>query len=296
MLRKEEWASAYGSIGSITQSQLTNIPIDILEPWTSSDGKAQPFRAYSEAKLSELSENIKRNGVIEPICVRPLPSGSYQIIAGHNRVKASQMAGLTTIPALVQQMSDEEAALRMVDSNLQHREQLLPSEKAYAYLERMKALKALQGQDAPRGKSRDLLATEAKESATQIQRYIRLTNLEQYLLDQVDNGKLALRAGVSLSYLSADNQSLLIALIEDKRCKLPSAAQAEKLHDMENANLEEFDEESVLSVLCPPKKKKTPPKFSMDRITSLFPENASGEQIEAEIYAALIAYRNSSAN
>ena len=288
MLRKDEWASAYGSIGTIS-TQLLNIPLDILEPWQTSDGQPQPFRPYTEAKLKELADNIKKHGVIEPICVRPLPSGRYQIIAGHNRVNASRLAGLTAVPALVQQMTDEEAALRMVDSNLQHREQLLPSEKAYAYRERMNALKQIQRNSAM-GKTRDLVAAESKESATQIQRYIRLTFLHTVLLDQVDAGKLALRAGVSISYLPMDVQLLLISLIQNKQCKLPSISQAEKLHDMVTADLTDIDEDAILSILSPAKK-PTAPKISMDRISSFFPADTTAEQMETEICAALKAYR-----
>ena len=285
MLRNDEWASAYGSIGTIS-TQLSNIPLDILDPWTTADGQPQPFRPYSEEKLAELAENIKKNGVIEPICVRPLPTGRYQIVAGHNRVNASRLAGLTAVPALVQQMTDDEAALRMVDSNLQHREQLLPSEKAYAYRERMNALKRIQ-RNNPVGKSRDLLAAEAQESATQIQRYIRLTYLAQFLLAQIDSGKLAIQAGVYLSYLSTADQDLLVSLIDQKQCKLPSIKQAKNL-----ATSDLLDMETMLRILCPQKNaKKKEYTVPMTRISTLFPDDATGEQMETEIYNALIAYR-----
>lgn len=294
-LRSAEWEAAYGSLGAVT-AQLTNIPLDILDPWTGTDGQSQPFHEYPESKLLELAENIEKNGVIEPICVRPMPTGRYQIVAGHNRVAASRLVGLATVPALVQQMSDEEAALRMVDSNLQHREQLLPSEKAYAYLERMNALKRIQRSGgAPVGKSRTLLAAETKESATQIQRYIRLTHLCKYLLDQVDAGRLALRAAVSLSYLITSDQAMLISMIEAKQCKMPSIKQCAKLQSLAMSDM--LDDESMLSVLCPTKVPKKPTvKLPMDRIYSFFSNDTTVDQMEAEIYNALAFYRKNRGN
>lgn len=295
--RGAEWEAAYGSIGDVTTAQLTNIPLDILDPWTGADGQSQPFHEYPESKLLELAENIEKNGVIEPICVRPLPTGRYQIVAGHNRVAASRLVGLATVPALVQQMSDEEAAVRMVDSNLQHREQLLPSEKAWAYRERMDALKQLR-LDTDRkgtGKSRDLVAEETKESATQIQRYIRLTYLNKYLLDQVDAGKLALRAAVSISYLIPAEQAMLVSLLESRLCKMPSIKQCDELQRLSIADM--LDEESMLSVLCPTKEPKKPTiKLPMDRISSFFSKDTTVDQMEAEIYDALAFYRRSRGN
>lgn len=288
--RSAEWETAYGSIGAVTTAQLTNIPLHILDPWTGADGQSQPFREYPESKLLELAENIEKNGVIEPICVRPLPTGRYQIIAGHNRVAASRLVGLTKIPALIQQMTDAEAAVRMVDSNLQHREQLLPSEKAWAYRERMEALKQLNTDRKGTGKSRDLVAEETNESTTQIQRYIRLSYLQNDLLNRVDAGSLSLRAGVEISYLAQQEQNYLILLLEDKRCKVPSMSQATSLHRLSSAG--QLDQESMLAILCPQKPPKPAAiKLPAERISALFPDNITIDQMEAEIYEALLAYR-----
>lgn len=135
-----EWADTYGSLGMVAPMQLTQLPLGILDPWQDKGGGSQPFKPYPPDKLQELAENIRKNGVIEAICVRLTGTGRFQIIAGHNRVAAAKLAGLTTIPAVVRQMDDNEAALRMVDSNLQHRETLLPSEKAFAYKIRLDAV------------------------------------------------------------------------------------------------------------------------------------------------------------
>lgn len=292
-----EWSDTYGSLGTAPLAQLTQLPLHILDPWHSEDGSLQPFKPYPQAKLEELAENIKKNGVIEPICVRPIPNSRFQIIAGHNRVEASRLAGLATIPALVQQLDDAQAAILMVDSNLQHREILLPSEKAFAYKLRLESMNR-QGKrhdltSGPMGQklSRDILADESGESARQIQRYIRLTELIQPLLDLVDTEKLAFRAGVELSYLEEESQNLLLQVMEDHSCKAPSMAQAEQLRTA--AAHGKLTEELILSILVKPRKQKPATiKLPAARLLSFFPPDTSPEQMEAEICEALLAYRN----
>lgn len=291
-----EWAETYGSLGAAAPAQLTRLPLAILDPWEGDAGEPQPFRPYPKAKLEELAENIRKNGVIEPICVRPMPNGRFQIIAGHNRVEASKLAGLTTIPALVQQLDDAQASILMVDSNLQHRDVLLPSEKAFAYRLRLESLKR-QGKrpdvtSGPLGQklSRDEIAEESGESSRQIQRYIRLTELIRPLLDMVDDGKLAFRAGVELSYLEHSDQRLLLEVMQGWKCKAPSMAQASQLR--EEAAQGELTAEKILAVMVKPAKLKTASvKLPAGRISGFFPPNTSPEQMEAEIYEALLAYR-----
>ena len=145
MTRHEEWAAAYGDFGQQPQAQLTQLPLDILDAWQGANGEHQPFRLYSEEKLNELAESIRQHGVIEPICVRLKPDSRFEIVAGHNRVAAARIAGLRTVPANVQTLDDTQAALMLVDSNLQQRDVLLPSEKAFAYKLRLDCLKR-QGQ------------------------------------------------------------------------------------------------------------------------------------------------------
>ena len=118
--RAEEWAAAYGDLGREPQTRLMQLPLTILDPWQSADGERQPFKAYTDAKLQELTESIKMHGVIEAICVRPKADGRMEIIAGHNRVAAARLAGLAAVPAIVQQLDDAQAAIMLVDSNLQH--------------------------------------------------------------------------------------------------------------------------------------------------------------------------------
>ncbi len=292
--RQDEWQNAYGSISASTTA-LTQIPLTVLIPWTNAAGQPQPFRPYTEDKLQELADNISKNGIIEPICVRPMPDGTYQIVAGHNRVAAARMAGLTTVPALVQEMSDEEAAVRMVDSNLQHREDLLPSEKAFAYKTRLDALNR-QGQRPdstlpPLGakfRSSDELAAEVGEGREQIRRYIRLTYLDSMLLDMVDNKKLALRAAVELSYLSQDEQRNLLDTMAHLVLKAPSMKQAAALRSASQEG--ELDSDRIFEILTATEKKKEA-KLPTNRIRSFFPSGTSIEDMENTILKALAAYQ-----
>lgn len=299
-MRENEWNDAYGDLGLAPQSQMTQLPLHILVPWQDSDGKQQPFKPYSDEKLLELAESIEKRGVIEPICVRPLPDGQMQILAGHNRVAAAKLAGLTTIPAQIRMLDDNAAQLLMVESNLQHREKLLVSEKAFAYKLRMDALKC-QGKRtdltcAPlehklnrAGKTRDMIAEEGGESREQVRRYIRLTELVEPMLDLADAENLSLRAAVELSYLTKDQQKLLLKVMADVNCKAPSMAQAAKLRKISQQGL--WDEAAIYDVFVKTKKSVPVLKITSERISSFFPPNTKPEIMEAEIYEALLAYR-----
>lgn len=295
-----EWAETYGNIGVAPQTQLTRLPLHILDPWKGADGRLQPFRPYTRAKLEELAENIRKNGVIEPICVRPMPSGRFQIIAGHNRVEAAKLAGLPAVPALVQQLDDARAAILMVDSNLQHRETLLPSEKAFAYKLRLESMNR-QGQRTDltsaqiepklgNGRSNEQLAAEAGESRAQIQRYIRLTYLITPLLDMVDGGKPGFAAAVDLSFLAETEQELLLQVMNEEN-KVPNGAQAKAIRSASAAG-QLTDADAIRAILAPISAPKPAVlKIPADRLQAFFPPNTSAEDIEQEIYEALLAYR-----
>ena len=252
--RAEEWAAAYGDLGREPQTRLMQLPLTILDPWQSADGERQPFKAYTDAKLQELTESIKQHGVIEAICVRPKADGRMEIIAGHNRVTAARLVGLATVPAIVQQLDDAQAAIMLVDSNLQHRETLLPSEKAFAYKLRLESMKR-QGQrtDLTCGqivhKSRDGVSDE--ESGRQVQRYIRLTYLVSALLDMVDNGKPGFAAAVDLSFLGQDEQIALLEVMEQEHIKAPNGAQAKALRKASADSTTGLTAEDILQVLRP---------------------------------------------
>ncbi|MBQ9166925.1 MAG: ParB/RepB/Spo0J family partition protein [Oscillospiraceae bacterium] len=327
---ENEWAATYGNLGMVAPVRLMQLPLHVLDPWEDVTGEAQPFQPYTPAMLEDLAENISRNGIIQPINVRPRPSNRFQIIAGHNRVAAAKIAGLTTVPALVQELDDDQAAIQMIDSNLKTRPHILPSERAKAYKDRMDHIQKQRAKGGPmvhplsndefdsfhdhnseggpmvhpaeKGKSRDIISEETGTNARQIQRYLRLNELHPDLLKMVDNGALdkeqqdknipamALRAGVELSYIPMEQQELLLAVMVEYGCKAPSMAQAGQLRSLAAAQV--LDVEVICSVMVKTKAPKADVlKLPAGRISSLFPPNTLPEQMEAEIYAALIEYR-----
>lgn len=256
--RAEEWAAAYGDLGREPQTRLMQLPLTILDPWQSADGERQPFKAYTDAKLQELAESIKKHGVIEAICVRPKADGRMEIIAGHNRVAAARLAGLATVPAIVQQLDDAQAAIMLVDSNLQHRETLLPSEKAFAYKLRLESMKRqghrtdlTSGQIVRKLECTDQIGKDDSESGRQIRRYIRLTYLIPALLDMVDNGKPGFAAAVDLSFLGQDEQTALLEVMEQEHIKAPNGAQAKALRKASADRTAALTAEDILQVLRP---------------------------------------------
>lgn len=215
-----------------TQERVQSLPLDKLEPFPN-----HPFKVIDDDKMLETVESIKKRGVLVPILVRPKNDGNFEIVSGHRRHHASQLAGLTEIPAIVREMDDDTAILLMVDSNLQ-REELLPSEKAFAYKMKLDAMKR-QGQRTDLTcariahkfdgmKSRDILAEEVGESKDQVRRYIRLTYLVPDLLDRVDNKTMAFNAAVEVSYLTEPEQLMLCDAIEREECT-PNLSQAKRL-------------------------------------------------------------------
>lgn len=256
--RAEEWAAAYGDLGREPQTRLMQLPLTILDPWQGSDGERQPFKAYTDAKLQELAESIKQHGVIEAICVRPKADGRMEIIAGHNRVAAARLAGLAAVPAVVQQLDDAQAAIMLVDSNLQHRETLLPSEKAFAYKLRLESMKRqghrtdlTSGQIVRKLECTDQIGKDESESGRQIRRYIRLTYLVPALLDMVDNGKPGFAAAVDLSFLGQDEQTALLEVMEQEHIKAPNGAQAKALRKASADSTTGLTAEDILQVLRP---------------------------------------------
>ena len=202
-----------------------------------SDFPDHPYKVKQDESMLELAASIREKGVVNPALVRPKPEGGYEMVAGHRRKFASELAGKVVMPCIVRNLTDDEATIIMVDSNLQ-REKVLPSEKAFAYKMKLDAMKR-QGQRTDltceplahklRGmKSRDVLAEQVGESKDQIRRYIRLTELITPILDMVDEGKIAMRPAVELSYLPKEQQQTLFDTMELEDCT-PSHAQAIKM-------------------------------------------------------------------
>lgn len=297
MTRKEEWAQAFGDIGIAPRMQLMQLPLHILDPWQGANGQPQPFKPYTPEKLTELAESIRQNGVIEAISVRTKPDGRMEILAGHNRVAAAKLAGLQTVPAIVQKLDDDAAEILLVDSNLKHREKLLPSEKARAYKMLLEARKR-QGQRTDltsvqieqKLNSREEVAAKAGESASAIQRYIRLTYLIDPLLDMVDTGKPGFAAGVDLSFLSRREQEDLLRVMQEEE-KVPNGAQAKALRKASAAGML-TGPEAIRAILCPESSAKPRIlKISTDRLLDFFPPDTTEAAMEETILAALREYK-----
>ena len=185
---------------------------------------SHPFKVLDDEAMQELINSIKAHGILNPAIARPLTSGGYELLSGHRRKHAAELAGLETMPVIVRDLDDDQSILIMVDSNVQ-RENILPSEKAWAYKMRLDAMKRQAGRpsqknggqvdpDLMKGKSRDILAEQVNESPKQVQRYIRLTELVPKLLDTVDSGALGLTPAVELSYLTESNQQAMLDFME----------------------------------------------------------------------------------
>ena len=256
------------------------IPMDIkeLKPYAE-----QPFKVLLDSSMDELCESIAQNGVLSPIIVRPHPEGGYEILSGHRRVKACELLRLTEVPVVVKNLDDDTAAILLVDSNLQ-RENILPSEKAFAYKLKLEAMKRKAGRPSkenPRQfvgnlESADILGKETGESGRQVQRYIRLTNLIDPLLELVDKNEMAMSAGVELSYLGTKHQAEIYKVIESE--SPPSIAQAVKLRKCaEEGNL---DDKMIESILSSEKEEKVKLVIYEDKLRRYFPKNYTKEQIE----------------
>lgn len=256
-----------------------------------------PFKVKMDKSMSDLVESVKSYGVLSPVIVRPKDNGKYEMIAGHRRKRASELAGKDNIKCIVQDVTDDEAIILMVDSNLQ-REQLLPSEKAFAYKMKLDAMKRQggrpKGNGVPpghhflEGKSREILADNSPDSNTQIQRYIRLTYLTQPLLDMVDDGKIAMRPAVELSYLTENEQEILLNTMEWEDCT-PSHVQVIKMRQFsQEGKLNEGVIQSILQEEKPNQKEQF--RMPKERISKYFAPGTSSQKIEETIIKALELY------
>lgn len=277
-----------------------------LSPAEISDFPNHPFKVRMDAAMQEMAESVKQYGVLVPTLVRPKRSGGYEMVAGHRRKKAADLAGLAEIPCIVRQLTDDEATIIMVDSNLQ-REQILPSEKAFAYKMKLDAMKR-QGQrtdltSGPVGQksSRDELADTSPDSSRQIQRYIRLTHLIPEILELVDNSvlkdpdmlQIAMRPAVELSYLRKEEQADLFAIMDEMDCT-PSHAQAIKMRRMSEAKTgaERLSKDAMAVIMEEEKgNQKEQFKIPKEKISRFFAPGTPTQKIEDTIVKALELYR-----
>ena len=249
-----------------------------------------PFKVRIDEEMDELVDSIKENGVVSPIIARPHKDGGYEIISGHRRAKACEILQLEQAPVIVKDIDDDTAVILVVDSNL-NRENILPSEKAFAYQMKLEAIKRKAGRptkdnlcqvgtDLVGVRSDELVAENTDDSARQVQRYIRLTNLINPLLTMVDEKQIAMTAAVELSYLGSKEQAQVMEII-DAEATAPSIAQAIKIHNFsKEGKLSPAVIESIMQEEKSPKRKVT---ISEDKINRYFPKNYTKEQIEETV-------------
>ena len=300
------------SVGSLFTTQaerdeaqretVRDIPLEEI-----SDFPNHPFKVRMDASMMEMVDSVKQYGVLVPALVRPKPDGGYEMIAGHRRKKASELAEKQTLSCIVRDMTDDEATIVMVDSNLQ-REQILPSEKAFAYKMKLDAMRRQAGRPSKENgatllphlsgkKSRDILAEQTGESHEQIRKFVRLTYLIPEILDLVDNSvlkekdilQIALRPAVELSYLTEKEQQDLVEIMESEDCT-PSHAQAIKMRQFSQEG--RLDANVLLSIMQEEKpNQKEQFKIPKERISKFFAPGTPAQKIEDTIVKALEFYR-----
>lgn len=314
--RKSDFTLPTNSLDELFSSQeerddaklerVKGIPLNELHPF-----KDHPFKIQNDEEMKRLMESIQKFGTLTPALARPLPEGGYELISGHRRLAACQVLGIETMPVIIREMSDDEAVIAMVDANLQ-REYILPSEKAFAYKMKLDAMKRQAGRPSkensrPVGadligtRSDELLAKDVPDSARQIQRYIRLTNLVPEILELVDNSvlkdpemlQIALRPAVELSYLRKEEQADLFSIMDEMDCT-PSHAQAIKMRQMSEAKTgEERLSKDAMTVIMEEEKGNQKEQFKIpkERISKYFAPGTPAQKIEDTIIKALELYR-----
>lgn len=279
----------FSTEASRQQEQIQRLAISELHPF-----KDHPFRVLDDDRMMETVESVKEYGVLVPIIARPMADGGYEIVSGHRRKRACELAGMNEIPAIVRDLDDDEAVIIMVDSNLQ-RENILPSERAKAYQMKLEAIKH-------QGERRDLtsdqvgqklkvaverVAENAGESKSQVQRFIRLNNLEPPLIDKVDAGKLAFTPAVELSYLKPEEQQWLDTALENTQ-QTPSLSQAQRMKRESKQGT--LSEQGIMEIMTENKQTvlaKGSVVLPQEKLTKYFPRSYTTEQMEKVIFKLL---------
>ena len=271
------------------REKVQNIPLGELHPF-----RNHPFKVKDDAAMQDTVDSVREYGVLVPAIARPDPSGGYELIAGHRRHHASELAGKETMPVIIRDLDDDAATIIMVDSNLQ-REELLPSERAFAYKMKLEAMKhqgerldltsAQVGRKLENRESREILAEQVGQSRNQISRFIRLTELIPTLLDMVDERKIAFNPAVELSYLKKEEQTLLLEAMDSEQAT-PSLSQAQRL--------KKFSQQKMLSLGVMRAVMSEEKKTDIDRVTlknetlrKYFPKSYTPKQMEDTIIKLL---------
>ena len=268
------------------RERVQEIPLDQLKPF-----KNHPFKVRDDQRMLDTVDSIREYGVLVPAIARPDPEGGYELISGHRRKRGCEMAGLQTMPVIIRDLDDDAAVLVMVDSNIQ-REELLPSERAFAYKMKLEALKhqgarsdLTSSQLGTKLRADELLAQQAGESRNQVQRFIRLTELISELLDMVDERKLAFNPAVEVSYLKRDEQRMLLEAMDAEQTT-PSLSQAQRLKKFSQ---EGRLTEEAMSAIMGEEKKSDMDKVTLrsDTLRRYFPKSYTPKQMEQTIIKLL---------
>lgn len=277
------------------RERVQEIPLDQLKPF-----KNHPFKVRDDQRMLDTVDSIREYGVLVPAIARPDPEGGYELISGHRRKRGCEMAGLQTMPVIIRDLDDDAAVLVMVDSNIQ-REELLPSERAFAYKMKLEALKhqgarsdLTSSQLGTKLRADELLAEQAGESRNQVQRFIRLTELISELLDMVDERKLAFNPAVEVSYLKRDEQRMLLEAMDAEQTT-PSLSQAQRLKKFSQEG--RLTEEAMSAIMSEEKKSE------MDKVTlrsdtlyKYFPKSYTPKQMEQTIIRLLDVWKQRQKN
>ena len=269
------------------RERVQEIPLDQLKPF-----KNHPFKVRDDQRMLDTVDSIREYGVLVPAIARPDPEGGYELISGHRRKRGCEMAGLQTMPVIIRDLDDDAAVLVMVDSNIQ-REELLPSERAFAYKMKLEALKhqgartdRTSGQVVQKSKlSVEIVAEQARENYKQVQRYIRLTELISELLDMVDERKLAFNPAVEVSYLKRDEQRMLLEAMDAEQTT-PSLSQAQRLKKFSQEG--KLTEEAMSAIMSEEKKSEMDKvMIRSDTLRRYFPKSYTPKQMEQTIIKLL---------
>lgn len=266
----------FGANEQQSGEMVTSVPIKQFRTF-----KNHPFRVLDDEKMQETVESVKKYGILMPGIVRPHPGSGYEVIAGHRRWRACELAGLEEMPVIIRDMDDDTATVIMVDTNIQ-REDILPSEKARAYRMKYEALRH-QGSKGDKHTA-DMVGEAAGDSGRTVQRYIRLTELVQELLDYVDAGKIPMVIGEKLSYLCSDEQKWLVEAVMNTGL-FPSKVQAEQLKARSSAG--ELTEDGIYAILAKKENGSVNVTISARKIRDYFPSAYTKEEIEEVIYSLL---------
>ena len=279
--------STQASRDEAQREKVQEIPLEELHSFAN-----HPFKVLDDDRMKDTADSIREYGVLVPAIARPRSDGGYELIAGHRRKRGCELAGLKTMPVIVRELDDDAATIMMIDSNIQ-RENILPSERAFAYQMKLEALKRQAGRPSKENvsqlgtqkRSDQIMAEKLGESRNQIQRFIRLTNLIPTLLDMVDSKKIAFNPAVALSYLNQDEQAKLVDTMEREQAT-PSLSQAQRLKKFSQEG--KLTEESMLAIMSEEKKPEIGKvTLGTDTLRKYFPTNWTPKQMEDQILKLL---------